>query len=263
MLTQFDIHPSFFSRYHCCNVLHIEVKRRLERKRTEKRNKYFRYNTMETVYDEFMNTYLQDTVEIGQHPLFYCSPKEYRYYQHHTILLTNPTTGGGNLNNRSISYQIKSIGKAIVYTKKDNEIHIQIERTSKNLFFIMIKASDLVTVDNIKLYEFKNKIHHRKLTPSNKYVVLCYCNKSKKKESNSTVHFNAEYIQQMKNNCRNLVSVQNKKHHGSEGTIFGFGYSAKYDKLLEGGVSVKKYAHSEYNMIVFIETFVWCLLLIT
>ena len=99
--------------------------------------------------DEYVSFFNEQLSSCGpdfsaSHPLYFVSEREFRHMKENTILLKNPRMQFEKKKNRTIHYEIASIGKNLILEKSQNGYnYINLKRTKRNCFYIMIMHSEL------------------------------------------------------------------------------------------------------------------------
>ena len=99
--------------------------------------------------DEYVSFFNEQLSSCGpdfsaSHPLYFISEREFRYMKENTILLKKPRIQFDKKKNRTIHYENASIGKYLVLEKSPNGYnYINLKRTKRNCFYIMIIHSEL------------------------------------------------------------------------------------------------------------------------
>ena len=194
--------------------------------------------------DEYVSFFNEQLSSCGpdfsaSHPLYFISEREFRYMKENTILLKNPRIQFEKKKNRTIHYEIASIGKNLVLEKSQNSYnYINLKRTKRNCFYIMINHSELNDILKLDLKKCGPIIHdHRNY----KKILLLQCQDYSGNVRDMKYELSSEDIDIIKKSSHNQIRSQGKKHHGSLGVIYSYGYVAKYDSIKENNLSFGKY----------------------
>ena len=185
----------------------------------------------------------------GLHSLHFISSKDFSRLKDNIIHLTKPIVINQGMNSRLIHYEISSIGNGVNYTRKNGRITINLERTRKGMFIITVnnkELRDIIPNMDTRKFGIDRTI---KYTTTNYYVLLaivCDYSRANKYDSFKRPLIRMEDITTLKKPCVNQVRQQGKTHFGTFGTIYSFGYTAKYnvDKHMN---SFGKYVNSKFN----------------
>ena len=105
----------------------------------------------------------------------------------------------------------------------------------------MIRSSELKEFKELDLLFYRNVSNEENVMNSQKYVILLQCGDFSDKCNNEKKAFTPDEINLIKKILPNQIRQQGKKHHGSIGKIYSYGYVAKYEKMNHTSLSFGKY----------------------
>ena len=223
--------------------------RKISRKRRFLANCNYDNDQREQFFNEHISRdkHGKSLVGTGLHYFHYISSKDYARLKDNIICLTKPIITDEGKNSRLIHYEIASMGNCINYTRKNGTIAIHLEKTRRGVVIIAADEKELhkciPKMESCK-YSIDRSISH---TTTNRYVLLaiiCDYSRHGKYDGFRRQLIGIDDVATLNKTCVNQVRQQGKKHFGTCGKIYSFGYSAKYN-LDQNGNSFGKYVNSK------------------
>ena len=130
-------------------------KKKLSKKISKRRRQKLKYDKAVRNYTEFMEKHVDQVHQpnVGSHPLYYISNKEYSRLKNNAIILCSPTIQKNSGDNRRVQYSIEEIGKNLEFKSMPNgNMSINCNRMTMNSFYILIRSSELSNFESIDLH---------------------------------------------------------------------------------------------------------------
>ena len=196
-------------------------------------------------YDEYIKFFgnkLFHTDECSAtNPIVILTKNEYKTIKENAIVVQDMILLEEKSLQRTVEYQIESIGSKLHIIKKQNGLVIDLLQTSGRYFYILINRKQVNCDQNkVSLYSTDGCSVTEDIKGNHSdYIVLSYgiqyaCNHTKQ---NKFEENDLNIIKQIANN-----QVKPKEFHfETKGQIYSFGYAPKYCKMEEDGYSFQKF----------------------